>query len=213
MKFNGYDIQARNILKTFGTFFIKSEEIKLDQITPADGQIIIRQSGKWVNAADPTLNPYTSFVLNPTSKKLETYKGATLTENLDFPALYPTLTYLAATYQTKAAYQNIWKVHVNSGGVTGDVATRISGLVEGTDYPAGWSLSVGTNATDLVITHGLGRATTVITIFYIDTDSTQKQLIANMAYTNLTDAADNDSIEITSLGGTAKGLNIYLHML
>jgi hypothetical protein len=215
MKFNAYDILARNILKTFGTFFIKSEEIKLDQITPADGQIIIRQSGKWVNAADPTLNPYTSFVLNPTSKKLETYKGATLTENLDFPALFPTLTYAAATYQTKAAYQNLWLIRLNSGGTTGDMATRITGLTEGTDYPTGWTLTVGSAATNLVITHGLGRHTANVNVSYTDDlDSNKiKELKGDLGYVNKWGAADLDSVELVSVGTVAKELWLYVFLV
>lgn len=215
MKFNAYDISARNILKTFGTFFIKSEQIKLDNITPADGQIISRQSGIWVNVADPSLNPYTSFVLNPTSKKLETYKGITKVEDLDFPALFVTDTELATIledYLTENANQVPWKIHLNSGGVDGSVATRISGLIEGTDYPTGWSLSVGSTATSLVVTHGLGRDIAEVNVFYIDSGdgNKKKKIKGDLAYVNLEDASDSDSFEIGSLSTKTFELNVHL---
>lgn len=215
MKFNAFDISARNILKTFGRFFIKGEEIKLDNITPADGQIISRQSGVWVNIADPSLNPYTSFVLNPTTKKLETYKGATLEENLDFPALFVTDTELGtilADYLTVNANKVPWKIHLNACGEDGSVATRITGLVEGTDYPTGWSLSVGSTSTSLVVTHNLGRDIASVNVFYIDSglSNVKKQIKGDLAYVDLSDAADSNSFEIGSLTRKTYEINIHL---
>ena len=215
MEFNAYNISAKNNIKTFGTFDIKGEQIKLDNITPADGQIISRQSGVWVNIADPSLNPYTSFVLNPTTKKLETYKDTTLVENLDFPALFVTDTELVTIledYLTVNANQVPWKIHLNSGGVDGSVATRITGLVEGTDYPTGWTLSVGSTATSLVVTHGLGRDIAAVNVFYIDSGDSnkKKQIKGDLAYVNLDDAADSDSFEIGSLSTKTFELNVHL---
>ena len=213
MIINGYNVSAKNILKTFGSFFIKSEEIKLDNITPADGQIIKRQSGVWVNVADPALTPYTSFVLNPTTKKLETYKGTILTENLDFPALFVTdtdLTTILAGYATTSSLNNVWKLHLNSGGTTGDVTMRIAGLVEGTDYPTDWALSVGSTPTSLIVTHNLARDLSAIIVWSKDVINGKRQeMKGDLGYVGLYSAADLNSFEIDSLAGIARELYIY----
>ena len=47
------------------------------------------------------------------------------------------------------------------------VALRASNAVAGTDYPTGWVLSAGTSEYDLLITHGLGRKVTDVSVFEI----------------------------------------------
>lgn len=101
-------------------------------------------------------------------------------------------------------------LHLKSGGVTGDVATRLSGLVEGTDYPTGWTLSVGVNATDLIITHGLGRELASIHVWAKDTVTSEDQeMKGDLGYVALYRASDKNSFRIDSLAGNPKELYIY----
>ena len=71
---NDNEIQAKSKLKTFGEFWIGGVQFVLT--TPATGQTLtFTAANKVENTENPTLNPYTSFVLNTTTKKLETYKS------------------------------------------------------------------------------------------------------------------------------------------
>lgn len=211
MIINGYNVNAKNILKTFGSFFIKSEEIKLDNITPADGQIIKRQSGIWVNVADPALNPYTSFVLNPTTKKLETYKGITLTENLDFPALFVTGTDLATILEDYATNSSIGTFIPIKLPSADSVSGRLVGLIEGVNYPTGWELTADGN--DLIVTHGLNRHTKDVIVWSKNTlESINRKELGNAAYSGLYEpiGVRFDSVVIESLATILTEITIYI---
>jgi len=214
---NDQDLIAKNKLQTNGTFLFKSEEIKLDNITPADGQILKRQSGKWVNVADPALDPYTTFTFNEgiltPAGAIRTYKGSTLVETLNLDSYYVSateLTTILSGYLTNISSKTVWKIHLNSGGVTGDVATRIAGLTEITDYPEDWVLSVGSTATSLVVTHNLGRELSTIAVWSKDQSTGKRQeMKGDLGYVALYSASDLDSFEIDSLAGTPRELYIY----
>lgn len=67
--------------------------------------------------------------------------------------------------------QNVYTIYLNASS---DVATRLSGLVEGTDYPTGWTLSAD-SAVNLLITHTLtGRKLASVNIF--ETDGSNERL-------------------------------------
>lgn len=215
---NGYNISARNILKTFGSFFIKSEEIELDNITPADGQIIKRQSGKWVNVADPALNPYTTFTFNEgvltPAGAIRTYKGSTLVETLNLDAYYVSATELTAIlsgYAPISTLKETFKIHLNIGNGE-DIATRLAGLIEGTDYPTGWTLSAGTDPKDLVVNHGLNRDVCDVKVFSLESGTSKRERIGSLAYVGLF-TTDTDEFTIESVAQVSKELDIYVRFV
>ena len=66
------------------------------------------------------------------------------------------------------------------------MALRASNAVAGTDYPTGWVLSAGTSEYDLLITHGLGRKVTDVSVFEILPDTSERLLPAfSSAYTGI----------------------------
>ena len=88
--------------------------------------------------------------------------------------------------------------------VATSVAGRIAGATVVVDYPLGWTLAVGINPNDLVITHGLGRRIALITVFYLgvnpDTglETAERQLLSTAAYTGLI-APDQNTLRIEGL--------------
>lgn len=218
MIINGYNVSAKNILKTFGSFFIKSEEIKLDNITPADGQIIKRQSGVWVNVADPALDPYTTFTFNEgvltPAGAIRTYKGSTLVETLNLDAYYVNateLTAILAGYAPISTLKETFKIHLAIGNGE-DIATRLVGLVEGTDYPTGWVLDAGVDPKDLVINHGLGRDVCDVTIFSLESGTSKRKRINSLGYVGLF-TTDADEFTIESVAQVSKELDIYVRFV
>ena len=66
---------------------------------------------------------------------------------------------------------NPYTIYLNASS---DVATRLSGLIEGTDYPTGWTLAAD-SAVNLLITHTLtGRKLASVNIF--ETDGSNERL-------------------------------------
>ena len=98
--------------------------------------------------------------------------------------------------------------------VAASVANRIAGAVEVTDYPLGWILAAGINPNDLVITHGLGRRISLITVFYLDIDpltgltTQERQLLSTAAYTGLA-APDQNTLKIEGLATIAYPIIIH----
>lgn len=61
--------------------------------------------------------------------------------------------------------QNIYTLTLNASS---DVATRLVGLIEGTDYPTGWTLAASSSV-DLLVTHTLtGRKIVDVKVYEID---------------------------------------------
>ncbi len=214
---NDNEIQAKSKLKTFGEFWIGGVQFVLT--TPATGQILTFTSATTVeNTEDPTLNPYTSFTLDPETGAVKTYKSGVLIETLDLNSFYISateLTAILANYQTNAAAKNGWKIRLNSGGSTGDMATRKAGLIEGTDYPTGWTLAVGSAATNLIITHGLGRHTGNVNVSYTDDlDGNKiKELAGNLGCVNKWGAANLNSVELVSVTTIEKEVWLYIFLI
>lgn len=210
---NDNEIQAKTKLKTFGEFWIGGVQFVLT--TPATGQILtFTAANKVENTTDPTLNPYTSFVLNPTTKKLETYKSGVLTENLDFPALFVTDTDLAtilAGYAPITALKETFKIHLSIGNGE-DIATRLVGLVEGVDYPNGWVLSAGIDSKDLVVNHGLNRDVCDVTVFSLESGTSKRKRIDSLGYVGLF-TTDTDEFTIESVAQVSKELDVYIRFV
>ena len=105
-----------------------------------------------------------------------------------------------------AGEQYVFTVDLPSGA---SVAARIAAAVEGTDYPTGWVLSVGSSALDLVITHNLTRRVGSVTVFLTPSGTIQQQLTGTSAYSAIyTD--DAQSCRIASLATVLKPISIYL---
>jgi len=88
--------------------------------------------------------------------------------------------------------------------VTGTtIAQRITGLVEGTDYPTGWTLAA--DGADLVITHNLDKMAILVTVLSINgTTQSAVALQGNVAYSSYTNEYVNsryDKLRISALGG------------
>ena len=66
------------------------------------------------------------------------------------------------------------------------VGGRLQGVVEGVNYPEGWTLQAGSNLSDLDVTHGLGKRVSSVNVFYNVSGTTDRQLINfTNAYTGL----------------------------
>ena len=105
------------------------------------------------------------------------------------------------------------RIHLKSGGSTGDVGTRISGLVAGVDYPTGWVLTVGSTPTSLTVTHNLGAELSGISVWSIDQISGKRQeMKGDLGYVALYSALDMNSFEIDSLAGVPRELYIYIKL-
>lgn len=210
---NDNEIQAKSKLKTFGEFWINGVQFILTE--PVAGQILTFTAvDKVENTTSPTLNPYTSFVLNPTTKKLETYKSGVLVENLDFPALFVTdteLTTILSGYATVSSLKETFKIHLNIGNGE-DIATRLVGLVEGTDYPEGWILSAGVDPKDLVVNHGLGRDLCDVTVFSLESGTSKRKRIDSLGYVGLF-TTDTNEFTIESVAQVSKELDIYIRFV
>lgn len=209
---NDQDIIAKRKLQSNGEFWIGG--VKFELTSPAIGQILTFTAvDKVENTADPTLNPYTSFIFDTETGAVKTYKSGVLTETLDLNSFYVSaseLTTILSGYLTNISSKTVWRIHLNSGGVTGDVATRIAGLTEITDYPEDWVLSVGSTATSLVVTHNLGRELSTIAVWSKDPSTGKRQeMKGDLGYVALYSASDLDSFEIDSLAGTPRELYIY----
>ncbi len=92
--------------------------------------------------------------------------------------------------------------------VSSSVAGRILGAVEGTDYPAGWTLAVGSSYTDIVITHNLGRRVANITVCAVT--GAEEQALFNTAAFNGWRTPDANSLLIQSLATVQKQIKIYI---
>jgi len=105
------------------------------------------------------------------------------------------------------------RIHLKSGGSTGDVGLRITGLIAGTDYPNGWVLAVGSTPTSLTVTHNLGAELSGISVWSIDQISGKRQeMKGDLGYVALYSALDMNSFEIDSLGGVPRELYIYIKL-
>lgn len=91
----------------------------------------------------------------------------------------------------------------------GDVLTRISSAVSGTDYPSDWTLSVGTSSVDLDITHNEDKYVTSVTVFS-NTSGTQRQQLFNSAAYNGIICSDSNHLTIQSLSRVPTRLYIYI---
>lgn len=90
------------------------------------------------------------------------------------------------------------------------VEGRITGLIEGTDYPTGWSLSVGETEFDLLITHNKGKKIFDVKIYSVDSLGKERMLIPfNNAYSGIL-AIDSNSVQIEALAGVQRQLKIYI---
>ena len=104
--------------------------------------------------------------------------------------------------------QVVFEVSLDSAG---SVANRISGLIEGIDYPTDWSLAVGASAYDLEITHGLSRRVAQVSVFAVD--GTEEQQLFNTAAYNGIKTTDSNTLLIQSLGTILKALKVYIVMV
>lgn len=93
-----------------------------------------------------------------------------------------------------------------------DIATRIAGAVEGTDYPTGWTLAAD-SAVNLLITHTLsGRTVAHISIFEVSGTSSRLAKPFSDAYTGIVGDTDDDTILIEGLDTLAVPLRIEIFL-
>lgn len=89
------------------------------------------------------------------------------------------------------------------------VAGRIAGAVEGTDYPTGWTLAVGSNATDLVIVHDMERHIASVNIYALVPGGYHQLLMNTAAYNGI--QSQSNAITINSLATV--NLRIYIELI
>jgi len=90
------------------------------------------------------------------------------------------------------------------------VAGRISGAIEGTDYPTGWDLTIGDSEYDLLITHSQGRKVANVSVFSVDGQGKERLLVPfNNAYTGIL-TPDSNSLQIEALTEVQTQIKIYV---
>ena len=93
------------------------------------------------------------------------------------------------------------------------VEGRITGLIEGTDYPTGWSLSVGESEFDLLITHNKGKKVFDIKVYSVDSLGKERMLIPfDNAYSGIL-TIDSNSVQIEALSEVQRQLKIYIEFV
>ena len=97
-----------------------------------------------------------------------------------------------------------YKINLPSAGSVGD---RVSGAVEGTDYPTGWVLAAGTNGADLSIIHNLDRLTAYVSVWSID-GTEYTQLLGNAAYSGV--KATRNSILLEGFATVMTDVSIHI---
>jgi len=146
-----------------------------------------------------------SIPFNPLTGDLEAYfSGSNVyTTNLDEryvlisdSALYVTITQLndSLNYLDSVIMANQYYVFEITLSSSTTVAGRISGGA--TVYPGGWTLAAGASPVDLIVTHGLGRRVTTVTVFAVDGTSEQ-QLFNTAAYNGII-TTDVNTLKIQS---------------
>lgn len=92
-----------------------------------------------------------------------------------------------------------YRINLKSGTT---VAQRLVGLVEGQDYPTGWTLADDGNA--LIITHNLNSVASVVNVFSVNgITSDAVKLEGNVAYATLTNLYINDGYNAIRLDAFA----------
>lgn len=101
--------------------------------------------------------------------------------------------------------QNVYEVNLNASA---DVATRLSGLIEGTNYPAGWVLAAD-SAVNLLITHTLtGRKIADVKVWEIDGENETLAKPFSDGYEQI--VANGMTVKIVGLDTLAVALRIEL---
>lgn len=100
-------------------------------------------------------------------------------------------------------------VYVISLPNAGDVLSRISSAVAGTDYPIDWTLTVGTSSVDLEIEHNLGKYVASVTIFSNPSGTQRQQLFNSAAYNGII-CDDSNNLRIQSLSKVPTKLYVYI---
>lgn len=102
----------------------------------------------------------------------------------------------------------VWPIILNSSTT---VAGRLVGLIEGTDYPTGWTLVAGTQPEDLLITHNKGKKLNTIKIYSVDPSTSAERLLIdfNTAFGGVL-VPDSNSILVEALSLIETKLKIYI---
>jgi hypothetical protein len=91
----------------------------------------------------------------------------------------------------------------------GSVENRISGAVEGVDYPEGWILAPGDNLIDIKIEHGTGQRVSNVNVFTINGDNEQLLRPFAGAYSGYKTTNTNNLL-VNSLATTPTAIKIYI---
>jgi len=93
-------------------------------------------------------------------------------------------------------------------GASADVSTRLSGLVEGTDYPTGWTLAADSGV-NLMVTHNLtGRKIASVNVYTIDGSNERLSKPFDEAFTGI--LGNGMTVKIEGLNTLAVPLRIEL---
>lgn len=197
-----------------------NKESVLDLITNAGGGVIptalqIATWDSYAGTTDEQIQDVVSLLIKNGTGITWVYddNNATLTPTVDLSAF--TTDNLAEGATNKYAS--------TSSGVSGativtitlpassDVATRVAGAVEGTDYPTGWALSAD-SAVNLLITHTLaGRTVAHVNVFEALSGTTSRLAKPfSDAYTGVVGDTSNDTILIEGLDTLAVALRIEI---
>jgi hypothetical protein len=116
-----------------------------------------------------------------------------------------TATQLTNVINNIEVMQQVYRITLPSSTT---IAGRISGAVEGADYPTGWVLEPGTSSVDLKVTHGLNKRVSQVTVFSVD-GSAHRQLFGNAAYSGILTESAN-ILRIESLATIQRQIVIYI---
>lgn len=190
----------------------------LDAITNAGGGVIptALQIATWDSYAGTTDEQIQDVV----SLLIKNGTGITWVYDDLNATLTPTVS-LSAFTTDNLAEGSINKYASTSVGSTGstvsitlpassDVATRVAGAVEGTDYPTGWTLAAD-SAVNLLITHTLvGRPIAHVNVFEVNGTVSRLTKPFSDGFTGVTCDTSDDTILIEGLDTLAVPLRIEL---
>lgn len=200
----GYIVEATEKI------ILQGEDVVLD--SPTDGQFIKRIAGVWKNGEGGEGSAAVeSLIWDPETGQLKWVIGGSVSGNQVLDGRYPVIG--GGGYYTQSEVNNllvgsqtvVFKVSLPNGST---VSNRISGTIEGVDYPTGWVLTAGASPIDLNIAHGLGRRIASVTIFAV-TGTQEQQLFGTSAYNGII-TEDSNTLRIQSLATIAKAIKIYI---
>jgi hypothetical protein len=156
---------------------------------------------------DPTIYPWAKAVSKPTYTYSEVGAapaGSYLTVESDPKYVADSSAIKTALRALSGSVKNIYSITLPYAS---SVAGRIAAATAGVDYPSGWTLTA--DGLNILVTHGLGRWVSNVTVFAKIYATARQQLFNTSAYNGII-CLNNNQVVIYSLANVAQPIVIYL---